>query len=100
MDVVAALPYAALAAALLAGGWALYRAGSMTAVPLYDAATASDPAALSVVLAASLAALGAVTLAFAGLHAAGRSSVVVVAGYGVVVLCIALGTAWRTRAYE
>lgn len=100
MDVVAALPYAALAAALLAGGWALYRAGSMAAVPLYDAETASDPAALSVVLAVSLGALGVVTLAFAGLHAAGRSSVVVVAGYGVVVLCIALGTAWRTRAYE
>lgn len=101
MDLAAAAPYAALAAALFAGGWTLYSAGSMDAVPLYDEAAASDPGALAVVFALSLAAFGVATLAFAGFRATARGSVVVVvSGYGVVVLCIALATAWRARAYE
>lgn len=100
MALVAAAPYAALAAALFAGGWALYSAGSMDAVPLYDAEAAADPAALTGVIALSLAAFGVATLAFAGFQVADRNSVVVVSGYGVVVLCIALVTAWRARAYE
>lgn len=100
MELVAAAPYVALAVALFAGGWALYDAGSVDALPLYDAETATDPAALAAVLALSLTALGVATLAFAGVQAAGRNSVVVVATYGVVVLCVALATAWRTRAYE
>jgi len=100
MELVAATPYLALAAALLAGGWALYDAGSVEVLPLYDAEAATDPAALAVVLALSLVAFGVATLAFATVQAAGRNSVVVVAAYGVVVLCIALATAWRSRAYE
>jgi|GEM_PF-1449631 len=100
MELVAAAPYLAIAAALFAGGWVLYSAGSVEVLPLYDADAATDPAALSVVLALSLTAFGVATLAFAGLQAAGRNSVVAVATYGVVVLCIALATAWRTRAYE
>jgi len=100
MELVAAAPYLALGTALLAGGWALYSARSVDALPLYDAEEATDPAALAVVLALSLAAFGVATLAFAAVQAADRNSVVVVATYGVVVLCIALATAWRTRAYE
>ena len=100
MELVAAAPYLALAAALFGGGWALYSAGSVDALPLYDAEAASDPAALAIVLALSLTAFGVATLAFAGVQATGRNSVVVVATYGVVVLSIALATAWRTRAYE
>ena len=100
MELVAAAPYAALAATLFAGGWALYRAGSVDVLPLFDAEAANDPAALAVVLALSLTAFGLATLAFAGVQATGRNSVVVVATYGVVVLTIAIATAWRTRAYE
>lgn len=100
MELVAAAPYLALSVALFAGGWALYSAGSVDALPLYDADAATDPDALAVVLALSLTAFGVATLAFAGIQATGQNSVVVVATYGVVVLCIALGTAWRTRAYE
>jgi len=100
MELVAAAPYLALAAALFGGGWALYSARSVEPLPLYDAETATDPAALAGVLARSLTAFGVATLAFAAVRATSRGSVVVVATYGVVVLCIALATAWRTRAYE
>jgi hypothetical protein len=100
MELVAAAPYAVLAAALFAGGWALYSAGSMDAVPLYDAEAAADPAALAALLGLTLVAFGVATLAFAAVQVLDRNSVVVVAGYGVVVLCIALATAWRARAYE
>ncbi|CAM2827736.1 hypothetical protein [Halobacterium salinarum] len=100
MGVVAALPYGLLTGGLLAASWGLLRAGSMTVVPLYDADAASDPAALSTVVAVSLAAFAVATLAFTVLRAVGRDSVVVVAGYGVAVLSVALTTAWRARAYE
>ena len=100
MELLAAAPYLALAAALFAGGWALHSAGSVDVLPLHDADATTDPAGLAVVLARSLAAFGVATLAFAAAQAAGRNSVVAVSSYGVVVLCIALATSWRTRAYE
>ncbi|WP_336036942.1 hypothetical protein [Halobacterium yunchengense] len=100
MGTVAAAGYAALGLALAAAGLALRRAETMSPVPLYDESTATDPAALARVLGAALVAFGAATLAFAALEAVERTGVVVVAGYGVVVLTVALVTAARTRHYE
>jgi hypothetical protein len=100
MDYVAAAPYGLLGVFLVVGGALLYAAESMAGVPLYEAGSASDPAALARVLGASLSAFGVSTLAFAALHALDRADVVVVASYGVVVLCTAFLTAWRVRPYE
>jgi len=93
MGIVAAAAYGTLGAALLAAGRSLYVAESMDAVPLYDPETATDPRALARVL-------GLALVAFAGFEAIDRTTVVVAAGYAVVVLSIALLTAWRTRKYE
>ncbi|AHG03560.1 hypothetical protein HALDL1_08095 [Halobacterium sp. DL1] len=100
MGIVAAAAYGTLGAALLAAGRSLYVAESMDAVPLYDPETATDPRALARVLGLALVAFAIATLAFAGFEAIDRTTVVVAAGYAVVVLSIALLTAWRTRKYE
>ncbi|MFB6269225.1 MAG: hypothetical protein ABEH83_04725 [Halobacterium sp.] len=100
MGIVAAAAYAAIAVALVAAGVALYSRGSMDAVPLFDPEAATDPVALARTIGVSLAAFGLVTLAFAAFEAVDETGVVVVAGYGVVVLVIALVTATRTRKYE
>lgn len=100
MGVAAAAVYGAIGVALLAGGRALYAAESMDSVPLYDPATATDPAALARVLGLSLAAFALATLAFAAFEALDRTTGVVVSAYAVVVLCVALLTAVRTRKYE
>ncbi|WP_232701486.1 hypothetical protein [Halobacterium wangiae] len=100
MGIVVAAVYGTLAVALLAGGRSLYAAESMDPVPLYDPETTSDPRALARVLGLSLVAFALATLAFAAFEALDRTTGVVVAGYAVVVLCIALLTAARTRKYE
>lgn len=100
MGIVAAAVYGTIGVALLAGGRVLYAAESMESVPLYDPETATNPAALARVLALSLAAFGLATVAFAAFEALDRTTGVVVSAYAVVVLCIALLTAVRTRKYE
>lgn len=100
MDYVAAAPYGLLGVLLAVGGGLLYAAESMEGVPLYERGSASDPAALARVLGVSLVVFGVTTLAFAGFRAVNQDDEVVVASYGVVVLCTALLTAWRTRPYE
>ena len=100
MGIVVAAVYGTLGAALLAGGHSLYTTESMDPVPLYDPETATDPAALARVLGLSLVAFALATLAFAAFEALDQTTGVVVAGYAVVVLCIALLTAARTRKYE
>jgi len=100
MGIVAASVYALLGVALLAAGVALRSRESMDDVPLYDPASATDPVALARTVGLSLVAFGVSTLAFAAVEAVDRTDVVVVAGYGVLVLTIALLTATRTRTYE
>lgn len=100
MGLAVAAVYATLAVALLAGGRSLYVAESMDHVPLYDPETATDSTALARVLGLSLAAFAVATLAFAAFEALDRTTGVVVSAYAVVVLCIALLTAARTRKYE
>lgn len=100
MSVFAAALYGTLGIGLLASGAVLVSRQSMAAVPLFDDATATDPAALARVLGLSLGALGVTTLAFAGVEATGGADVVAVSAYAVVVLCIALLTTFKTRAYE
>jgi hypothetical protein len=100
MGIAAAAAYGTLAVTLLAGGRSLYAAESMDPVPLYDPGAAADPPALARVLALSLAAFATATLGFAAFEAFDRTTGVVVAGYAVVVLCIALLAAIRTRKYE
>lgn len=100
MDYVAAAPYGLLGVLLAVSGGLLYAAESMDGVPLYEAGSAADPAALARVLGVSLVAFGIATLAFAALRAVNQDDVVVVASYAVVVLCTALLTAWRAQPYE
>lgn len=100
MGIAVAAVYGTLAVALLAGGRSLYAAESMDPVPLYDAGTPADPASLARVLGVSLAAFAVATLGFAAFEAFDLTTGVVVAGYAVAVLCIALLTATRTRKYE
>jgi hypothetical protein len=100
MGLVAGALYGVLGAARVAAGATLRARESMTSVPLYDPAAASDPAALARVVGASLVAFGAATLAFAALEGVDRTGGVVVAGDAVVVLAVALLTAARTRKYE
>lgn len=100
MGIVVASAYAVLGISLLAAGVALRSRESMDDVPLYDPASATNPGALARTIGVSLLAFGASTLAFAAAEAVDSTGVVVVAGYGVLVLCIALVTATRTRTYE
>lgn len=100
MGIVVAAAYATIGLALLAAAGALFAAESMDGVPLYDPATASNPAALARVLGLSLAAFAVVTLAFAAFEAVDRTTTPVVAGYTTLVLTIALLAATRTRKYE
>ena len=100
MGIVVAAVYGTLGAALFSGGRSLYAAESMDPVPLYDPETTTDPAALARVFGLSLVAFALATLGFAAFEAFDRTTGVVVAGYAVVVLCIALLTAARTRKYE
>lgn len=100
MGLVAAAAYAAIGAALIGSGAALWTRESMDDVPLYDAASATNPAALARVLGLSLVAFGVSTLVFAGFEVVDRTSVVVVSAYGVVVLSVGVVAATRTREYE
>lgn len=100
MGFAAAAAYGVLGTALLAAGATIRSQASMAGVPLYDADGATNPAALAGVVGASLAAFGVATLAFAAVEAVDRTSVVVVAGYAIAVLCIALAAGSRTRRYE
>jgi hypothetical protein len=100
MGIVVAGAYAALGVSLLFAGVTLRSRESMDDVPLYDPASATNPVALARTVGLSFVAFGVSTLAFAAVEAVGRTGVVVVAGYGVLVLSIALVTATRTRTYE
>lgn len=100
MGIVVAAAYALVGLALLLAGVALRSQESMDDVPFYDQASATNPVALARVIGLSLVAFGVSTLAFAAVEAVDRTGVVVVAGYGVLVLSIALVTATRTRTYE
>lgn len=100
MGTIAAAGYALVGVLLLAAGGVLYARESMAAVPFYDATRATDPVALSRLLAHSLVAFGALTLGFAALTLLDRTGEIVVAGYAVGVMAVAVVTAGVTRQYE
>lgn len=100
MGTLAAVGFALAALLLLAAGAGLRSRGSMGDVPFYDAGDATDPAALARIVAASLVAFGALTLAFAAFEAVDGATETVVAAYAVAVMAIAIVTAGVTRKYE
>ncbi len=100
MGLVAGALYGALGVVLVAAGLALRRRESMDGVPLYDPEAAEDPVALARLLGLALAVFGLVTLAFGVAETFDRATGVVVGGYVLVVLFVALVTAVRSRRYE
>ncbi|MCD2199264.1 hypothetical protein LPA44_05035 [Halobacterium sp. KA-4] len=100
MGLVAGAIYGALGVVLVGAGLVLRRQESMDDVPLYDPDAAEDPAALARLLGLSLAVFGLVTLAFGVAETFDRATGVVVGGYALVVLFVALVTAVRSRRYE